>query len=263
LHGNAIIESFNDETREIKVLDRKLIKTTKYNRSTVQWNCFNGQGALDAIYDTGGLAIGISDDELKSYLEKFKKLVRRIRVGIRDSYPISALYKMASSGELSNGNHVLILNNGMVDIDIRDVKKRDLNISYNEFLQKLDTWLIRFTDPMEEIEEAVADAFENGHVVCAYQGNTLVGIAIVSTTKYETFFPKYHLSYIATKMDIKGMGIATQLIQKVIELTDGDLSLHVETDNKRAIKLYEKMGLKKRYYRMFYQGKVISNGSQD
>jgi threonine synthase len=76
------------------------------------------------------------------------------------------------------------------------------------------------------------------------------------------FFPKYHLSYIATKSNIRGIGIATQLIKKVIDLTGGNFSLHVEIDNKRAIRVYEKMGLKKTYYRMFYKGGVLENGTE-
>ena len=102
----------------------------------------------------------------------------------------------------------------MADLDIRIVKKTDLTLTYKEFLKKLDEWLIQFSDPIEEIEDAVEDAFKNGFVICAYRGNTLVGIVIISTSRYETFFPKYHLSYVATKKDIKGMGIATQLFQK-------------------------------------------------
>jgi threonine synthase len=94
-------------------------------------------------------------------------------------------------------------------------------------------------------------------VLGAYSRGHLAGIAIVSKTRFKTFFPKYHLSYIATKKNIRGRGIATQLLQKVIELTKGDLSLHAETDNKRAIQLYEKMGFRKKYYRMLYEGEVI------
>jgi len=36
-------------------------------------------------------------------------------------------------------------------------------------------------------------------------------------------------------------------------LSKGDLSLHVGIDNKRAIKIYEKMGFRKKYFRMMYQ----------
>ncbi|MBN1539341.1 MAG: GNAT family N-acetyltransferase, partial [Candidatus Thermoplasmatota archaeon] len=107
--------------------------------------------------------------------------------------------------------------------------------------------------PIDEIKEATDNAFEKGHVIGAFDRGSMVGIAVMSRSNWKTFFPHYHLSYIATKKDLRGMGIATQLIKKAIELSNGSLSLHVETDNTRAIKLYEKMGLKRKYYRMLYQ----------
>jgi len=168
-----------------------------------------------------------------------------------------AFIQEVKSGEIKDGTHVIVLNDAKVDIDIRQMEKGDLDVSFKKFLHILDDWLIQFSDPHEEIEEAVENAFEYGHVLCAYHANELVGIAIVSRTRFETFLPRYHLSYIATKKDIKGMGIATQLLQEVIRLTGGSLSLHVEVENKRAWKLYEKMGFIKKYYRMQYKGEVI------
>lgn len=148
----------------------------------------------------------------------------------------------------------LILNDGRIGIDIRKVKKKDLEMDYKKFLDILDDWLIQFTDPQEEIMEATDNAFEKGHVICAFKDGVMVGIVVLSHSNWDVFFPRYHLSYIATKKNLKGMGIATQLMEKAIELSEGSLSLHVEVDNKRAIKLYEKMGLKKKYYRMLYTG---------
>jgi threonine synthase len=260
-HGNAIIESFKTGSRNIITLDRKDVQETKYNRHMVNWKCFNGQDALNALYDTNGWAIGIRDDELLQYYEQFKKL-EKIRLTRNNSYPIAAIFKATSANDISDGIHIVILPDGKVDLDIRVINKNDLKISYREFLTKLNTWLVQYTDPMREIDEAVKDAFENGFVVCAYDHGVLVGIVIVSTSKYDEFFPKYHLSYIATKSNIRGIGIATQLIKKIIDLTKGNFSLHVEIDNKRAIRVYEKMGLKKKYYRMFYKGGVLENGTK-
>lgn len=255
-YGNAIIDSYKNGLRDIKKLDSEHPKKTKYNISMINDDCANGQGALDAIYDTDGIAIGVSDDDLINDHNRFRKIEKQIKLKVIESYPISALFKMVESGELKNGNHVLILNDAKVDLDIRVVKKKNLDISYSDFLKKIDYWMIEFSDPKNEIREALDNAFENGYVIGAYQNNMFIGIAVVSPSKYDDFFPKYHLSYIVTKKGIKGMGIATQLIQKVIEITNGNFSLHVETDNKRAIKLYEKMGLKKKYYRMLYNESI-------
>jgi threonine synthase len=167
------------------------------------------------------------------------------------------LYKAATNGFLKNGVHIVVLHDGKVDLDIRILEKNDLSVSFKKFLHKLDDWLIQFSDPLEEIEEAVENAFHHGFVIGAYFQGMLSGIAVVSKTRFKTFFPQYHLSYIATRQGVEGRGIATELLEHVIDLTKGDLSLHVEVDNKRATNLYEKMGFQKKYFRMLYQGEVI------
>lgn len=255
-HGNAIVETYKSGVKNIMTLGKQDIEETRYNRNVINMQSFNGQDALNALEDSLGEAIGITDNELIESHKKFKGL-EDIKLSVQNAFPVAAFIKETEEGRIKNGKHVIVLNDGRVNIDIREINKKDLDVSYDTFLKKLDDWLIMFSDPIEEMKEAVDDAFENGHVICAYQGNTVVGICILSTSKYDTFFPKHHLSYIATKKDIKGKGIATMLMQKAIELTHGDFSLHVEIDNKRAIKLYEKMGLTKKYYRMFYKGDVL------
>jgi threonine synthase len=261
-HGNAIIESFKSGSREIQILDPKDVKESRYNRNLINIQSFGGQDALNAIYDTEGKAIGISDEELLDFGRAFKKK-ERIKVTALNAFPIAAFIKEVKKGNISKGNHVIILNDGKVSLEIRQMTKEDLNVSYEQFLSTLDTWLIRFSDPIEEIHEAVENAFEHGFVLCAFQRDIIVGIAVISRTRFHTFFPRYHLSYIATKKDIRGKGIATQLLQKAIEVSNGDISLHVEVENRRAIKLYEKMGLRKKYYRMLYKGEVSQNDSKD
>lgn len=252
-HGNAIVESFEKKSRDIITLDPVDLKPSKYNRATLNWKCFNGQDALNAIYDTNGKAIGISDDELREFTSLFRKK-ERLKFSVQNAYPIASFIKAAENGDIEKGNHVLILNDGRVHLDVREVKKKDLDMSYDKFLDLLDDWLIQFTDPREEIIEATDNAFEKGHVICAFKDGNLVGTVVLSRSNWDVFFPHYHLSYIATKKNLKGMGIATQLMDKAIELSKGSLSLHVEVENKRAIKLYEKMGLKRKYYRMLYMG---------
>jgi threonine synthase len=255
-HGNAIVESFKRNSKDILTLSPQDTHESRYNRHLINWKCFNGQDALNAVYDAAGEAIGITDEELIGYVKRFRKL-ENITFSTNNAFPIAALFKMAEKRQIENGKHVLVLNDARVALNIEIIGKEDLTIDYGEFLKKLDEWLIHFTDPMEEMKEAVENAFEEGYVLCAFHEREIVGITIISRTRFEKFFPKYHLSYIATKRDIKGKGIATQLLQRAIEVTGGDLSLHVDIENKRAIKLYEKMGLIKKYYRMFYKGKVL------
>ena len=257
--GNAIVESFKKRSDEILELDAERIASnrTEYNADLINARCYNGQDALNSIYATDGMVMGIDDDELVESAERFAEL-EDIDFKVANSYPLAAFFHEADAGNLSNGTHVIVLNDGKVDLNIRMLEKDDLSISYRKFLMKLDDWLIEFSDPLEEMEEAVENAFNHGFVLGAFFQGMLAGIAIVSRTRFDTFFPQYHLSYIATKKDIKGRGIATELLQQVIDRTKGDLSLHVETENERAIKLYEKMGLRKKYYRMMYEGEVIT-----
>ncbi len=122
------------------------------------------------------------------------------------------------------------------------------------FVDTLDEWLGEFSDPKHEILEAVYNALARGFILLACDEGELAGIAVVSRVCFETFFPKYHLSYIATKPEFRGRGIGTMLLEKVKEVTGGDFSLHVDIKNTNAIRLYEKIGMKKKYYRMLYRG---------
>jgi threonine synthase len=252
-NGNAIIESYKKNSRKILVLTKENLHKTKLSRHMINPDCLNGQDALNAIHDTNGVAIGVADSELEKYSKKLKQS-ENIKITIPNSYPIAAFIKKVKQGKIKNGNHVIILDDGTIELDVRELEKKDLNISYKKFLENLDSWLLDFSDPLEEMKEAVENAFEKGFVIGAFDRKTIVGVAILSKMQFDFFFPTYHLSYIATKKDVKGRGIATQLLKKAIEVSKGELTLHVEINNKRAIKLYEKMGLRKKYYRMQYAG---------
>ena len=79
------------------------------------------------------------------------------------------------------------------------------------------------------------------------------GICLVVHTGFENFIPTYHLAYIATKEGNKGRGIATTLISEMLELTGGNYVIAcLDLPNKRARKLYEKLGFKAKYYRMIH-----------
>ena len=70
---------------------------------------------------------------------------------------------------------------------------------------------------------------------------------------FEDFIPTYHLAYIGVKSGNAGRGMATLLINAAVDKTGGNMSLHVDMPNKRAKKLYEKMGFVHCYDRMIYK----------
>jgi ribosomal protein S18 acetylase RimI-like enzyme len=65
----------------------------------------------------------------------------------------------------------------------------------------------------------------------------------------EGYIPENILVYIATHRDSRGKGIGTLLMQKVLELTQGSIALHVEPENP-AVQLYRKFGFTNKYLEM-------------
>jgi len=167
--GNAIVESFKQRNDEMMELDAEEIASnrTEYNADLINARCYNGQDALNSLYATDGMAMGISDGELLESAERLKAL-EDIDFKVANSYPLAAFFREADAGNLSDGTHVLVLNDGKVDLDIRVLEKDDLTISFRRFLMKLDDWLIEFSDPLDEIEEAVDNAFNHGYVLGAF-----------------------------------------------------------------------------------------------
>ena len=205
------------------------------------------------VNDTVGKLIGLTDEEVNHYVSEFEK-IENIKLTAGNGYAIAGFMKEAEEKKISNGNHVIILNDGTIDIDVRQVTKED-NIDGAEIISTVNTWLNEFTDPICEIEEAYANAVEKGFVIGAFNNNEICGIGIVVDFGFTHFASKFHLGYIATNDKIEGSGIATMILNEAVELTDGNISLHVERTNVGAIKLYEKMGFKDYYSRMIHLSK--------
>ncbi len=253
-HGNVIYESFKKHSLKIVPIIDAPKETNKYNRHLLNFDSSIAQDALDSVYDANGTITGISEEELIRYTNVFKE-VEDIKFSTEQGYAIAGFMKEAEKGNLSDGNHVILLNDGRVDLSVRKVERTEIDISIDELVSIMNEWLMEYTDPKCEIREALGAAFEDGFVLMAYYNNELAGITVAIHTGFEDFMPTYHIGYIATKRSIKGRGIATQLLNKAIDLADGKVSLHVAKDNNRAIKLYEKMGFEKSYIRMIFKVK--------
>ncbi len=247
--GNIIYDKYKETSGALK--EYKPVKKTKYNKYVRIAESKMMENALDAIIDTNGTIIGIEEDELISFVKYFKNL-EMIKLSIENSYALAGFIKKAKDGSLKYGNHVILLNDGHIDLEVKTLEEVDA-ISIIKLVKLLDTWLMEYSDPLQEIREAVTAAIKKGYILLAILDSRIVGISVIINTGFETFIPTYHLAYIATDKNVKGRGIATQLLQKAIDLTGGNISLHVERDNKNAIKLYEKMGFRKSYLRMIHQ----------
>ncbi|MGV8981080.1 pyridoxal-phosphate dependent enzyme [Clostridium sp.] len=230
---------------------RELWMDNKLNKIPLLNSCTNN--VRICVNETVGKVIELTDSEVNYYVSEFEK-IENIKLTAINGYAIAGFMKEAQGNTLSNGNHVIILNDGKIDIDVRQITKED-NLYDTQIIDLANKWLNEFTDPICEIKEAYENAAEKGFVIAAFNSNEICGIGIVVNLGFLHFATKYHLAYIATSDQIVGSGIATMILNEAVELSEGNISLHVERTNLGAIKLYEKMGFKDYYSRMIHLSK--------
>ncbi len=203
----------------------------------------------DAIEATNARPVPVSESDIKEAIKLLKKL-ENISVSPKEAYPLAAFL---ASKEVLQGVHVIFLNDGKSDIRIQEVSKES-SLDLDAFVEQTRTLLEPYHDSVEETKDAILKAIECGFIFTATRQGMLQGICIVVHMGFQTFIPTYHLAYIGVKAGNAGRGLATELMNEAIEKTKGNLSLHVDMPNRRAKKLYEKMGFQHCYDRMIYKG---------
>ena len=247
--GNAIFNDYK-KNMEMSDLENYDVKINKYTR-----NLFTGEGVLledtlKAIRDTEGKIISVDEALLKESVQVLKKQ-ESILLSTEEGYAFAGFYKLAKEGKIKKGKHVIVLNDGKSDLELYRVTNFE-KYSKEKISNWIKEWLQDYSDPIEETEDAVASAIKTGYILLALRNDQPQGVCVVVNLGFKEFIPTYHLGYIGTKEGNKGRGIASELINQMIELTQGKLSLHVDLENKRARTLYEKLGFKTSYYRMIY-----------
>ncbi len=117
--------------------------------------------------------------------------------------------------------------------------------------------LQEYGDPKSDIEKAISYALKEvpsfgGFILVAYLEDKIAGIVVLNQTGMKDYIPENILVYIATHKDYRGKGIGKTLMQKTIELADGNVALHVEPENPARF-LYEKVGFSSKYLEMRYK----------
>ena len=114
--------------------------------------------------------------------------------------------------------------------------------------------LQEYGDPKSDIEKCIEYALKEttsfgGFVLVSYLENEISGVVVVNQTGMKDYIPENILVYIATHKNHRGEGIGKMLMQKAINLANGNIALHVEPDNP-ARHLYEKVGFSSKYIEM-------------
>lgn len=125
-------------------------------------------------------------------------------------------------------------------------------LNATEFLFK---HLEQYGDEKPDIEKALQYALKEttsfgGFVLEGYDINeNVVGTVVINKTGMSGYIPENILVYIAVDNSQRGKGYGKELINKAVELCDGDVALHVEKDNPARF-LYEKVGFTNPYLEM-------------
>ncbi|MGB3368892.1 MAG: pyridoxal-phosphate dependent enzyme [Acidaminobacteraceae bacterium] len=207
----------------------------------------------EAVEETNGIVISITEDELKKASKLLKK-TETISTDYRESYALASFIKQVEAGKIKKGKHIIILNDAKT-ISKVEMYDKSMGLDVEDLIGMTLNWLGEYKDSTMETRDAIENAIKEGFILFASRNGVHEGICVVVNMGFDVFIPTYHLAYIGTSDKIKGRGIGSELIQRAIDLTEGSLSLHVDLDNKGAKKVYEKYGFVHAYNRMIYKEK--------
>jgi ribosomal protein S18 acetylase RimI-like enzyme len=111
--------------------------------------------------------------------------------------------------------------------------------------------LEQFRDDKDSINNAIEYALGEssrmgGFVIVAYFNEEIAGVVVVNKTGMKGYIPENILVYIAVHSELRGKGLGKTLMEKALELAEGNIALHVEHDNPARF-LYEKLGFSNKY----------------
>lgn len=143
-------------------------------------------------------------------------------------------------------------------LKIELIKKEEdfekLPVNRDEYVDFLYTHLDRFGDEKSAINKCLDFAFEKdgglgGFMLAAFNDDKLVGALVMNNTGMSEFIPENILVYVAVHESMRGKGFGREIIEKAINMADGNVKLHVEYDNP-AKRLYERVGFESKYAEM-------------
>ncbi len=124
-------------------------------------------------------------------------------------------------------------------------------ITRKEFCHFLYHYLQPYGDPMHDIEKCIDYSLldnrkAGGFIIAVFENQQIIGGLVVNRTGMKGYIPENIIVYVAVHSEMRGKGIGKMMIEKAIELCEGDIKLHVEYDNP-AKRLYERIGFKNKY----------------
>ena len=142
----------------------------------------------------------------------------------------------------------------MNEIKLFNESNRPSHKEKMEIIEFLFQHLENFGDLKEDIEKAVNYALKEtisfgGFVLKSLEDDRISCVVVVNQTGMKGYIPENILVYIATHNELRGRGIGKNMMLKAIEIAEGNIALHVESDNPARF-LYEKIGFTNKYLEM-------------
>jgi [ribosomal protein S18]-alanine N-acetyltransferase len=137
--------------------------------------------------------------------------------------------------------------------DKPDLKEKNAVVNF------LHEHLDEFGDERQHIMKALDFAVKDipsfgGFVLKLSEDDKILGAVIVNQTGMSGYIPDSILVYIATHRNYRGKGLGKKMMDKTLEIAEGDVKLHVEPENPARF-LYEKFGFTSKYIEMRYKRK--------
>ncbi len=137
---------------------------------------------------------------------------------------------------------------------IRSDSENPTPFSRDDIADFLYKHLDEYGDQRKHILQCIGYAYsdkpgQDGFILVASEAEQIVGAVIINDTNMGGFIPEHILVYIAVDAGQRGKGIGKNLMERIIDATEGDIALHVEPDNP-AKHLYEKYGFTNKYLEM-------------
>ena len=142
----------------------------------------------------------------------------------------------------------------MVKTKIFNEQNKPSESEKSEVVDFLFDNLQEYGDPKHQIERAIDYSIKEftsfgGFTMVLIEEEEIRAAVVVNKTGMDGYIPENILVYIATDKNHRGKGIGKKLLQSTIENAEGDIALHVDSDNP-AKKLYEKFGFTNPYLEM-------------
>ena len=142
----------------------------------------------------------------------------------------------------------------MIDTIIFNEQNRPTGREKREVIDFLFESLQQYGDPKDQIERAIDYSTKEftsfgGFTMILKENEEIRAAVVINRTGMDGYIPENILVYIATDKNHRGKGIGKMLIQRTIDTTEGDIALHVESNNPAKM-LYEKFGFTNPYLEM-------------